>query len=107
MNYKLPFILIILFIKIIDSGLAQELENISKPNILLITSDQLIPFLMGTYGHPEVITPNLDDLAENGILFDNAYTPNPICAPARARRTRRAGTPPCTRTRWRERGGGW
>ncbi|NJO00546.1 MAG: sulfatase-like hydrolase/transferase [Bacteroidia bacterium] len=57
---------------------------VQLPNIILITSDQLIPHLMGTYGHPVVNTPNLDKLATSGIVFNAAYTPNPICAPARA-----------------------
>jgi len=60
---------------------AQEDE---KPNILLITSDQLIPFLTGPHGNEIAITPNLDKMAQEGVLFDAAYTPNPICGPARA-----------------------
>jgi choline-sulfatase len=47
-------------------------------------ADQLTPLLMGTYGHPVVRTPNLDSLAENGVRFDAAYSPCPLCAPARA-----------------------
>lgn len=53
------------------------------PNILLIMADQLVPFLTGAYGHPVVQTPNLDRLASEGICFDAAYTPYPLCAPAR------------------------
>jgi choline-sulfatase len=56
---------------------------IEKPNILLIMADQLVPFLTGAYGHPLVQTPNLDRLAAGGIRFDSAYTPYPLCAPAR------------------------
>lgn len=55
-----------------------------RPNILLIMADQLTPFLMGTYGHPVVKTPNLDRLADRGVRFDAAYSPCPLCAPARA-----------------------
>lgn len=55
-----------------------------KPNFLLITADQLTPFLMGTYGHPVVKTPHLDALAASGVRFDAAYSPCPLCAPARA-----------------------
>jgi choline-sulfatase len=55
-----------------------------KPNILLIMADQLIPLLMGAYGHPVVQTPNLNRLVESGIRFDAAYSPCPLCAPARA-----------------------
>jgi choline-sulfatase len=55
-----------------------------SPNILLVMADQLVPFLTGAYGHPVVQTPNLDRLAAEGIRFDGAYTPYPLCAPARA-----------------------
>lgn len=55
-----------------------------KPNILLIMADQLIPFLTGAYGHKVVKTPNLDRLAAEGVVFDAAYSPCPVCAPARA-----------------------
>lgn len=55
-----------------------------KPNILMIMADQLTPYMMGCYGNEEVITPNLDKLARSSICFDNAYTSNPLCTPARA-----------------------
>ena len=54
-----------------------------RPNILLIMADQLMPFLTGAYGHPVVQTPHLDRLAADGVRFDAAYTPYPLCAPAR------------------------
>ena len=47
----------------------------SQPNILMVISDQMTPFLTGAYGHPVVQTPALNALAENGIRFDAAYTP--------------------------------
>ena len=55
-----------------------------QPNILLVMTDQLVPFLTGAYDHPVVRTPNLDALAARGVRFDAAYTPYPLCAPARA-----------------------
>ncbi len=55
-----------------------------QPNILLIVCDQLIAALTGAYGHRVVSTPNLDRLAEQGVRFDAAYTPFPVCSPARA-----------------------
>ena len=55
-----------------------------KPNILFIVADQLIPSLTGAYGHPTVKTPNLNRLVEEGVRFDAAYSPCPVCAPARA-----------------------
>jgi len=56
----------------------------SQPNVLLVMTDQLVPFLTGAYGHPVVRTPHLDGLARRGVRFDAAYTPYPLCAPARA-----------------------
>jgi len=55
-----------------------------KPNILLITCDQMRADAMGCAGNPIVKTPNLDALAASGINFANAYTPYPVCEPARA-----------------------
>ena len=56
----------------------------SRPNILLIVSDQMVAALTGVYGHPVVQTPHLERLARRGIRFDAAYTPFPLCAPGRA-----------------------
>jgi choline-sulfatase len=53
-------------------------------NVLVILSDEHSPRFMGSSGHPVVKTPNLDALAARGIRFTNAYTPSPICVPARA-----------------------
>src|SRR5687768_3481595 len=55
-----------------------------RPNVLLIVADQMTPFLCGAYGHPVVQTPHLVELASRGIRFDAAYSPYPVCAPARA-----------------------
>jgi choline-sulfatase len=55
-----------------------------SPNILLIMADELIAALTGAYGHPVVQTPNLDALVRQGVRFDAAYSPAPLCAPARA-----------------------
>lgn len=55
----------------------------SRPNILLITSDQHHYMAMG-YNNPRLKTPNLDRLAKEGAIFDRAYCPNPVCSPSRA-----------------------
>ena len=47
-------------------------------NIVLIMADQLTPFMMGAYGNTQVITPNLDRLASEGVLFEAAYSPCPL-----------------------------
>ena len=58
------------------------MENIKQPNILLITSDQQRWDSLGLL-RKHVKTPNLDKLAEDGILFERAYTVNPVCTPSR------------------------
>ena len=41
-------------------------------------------FALAHYGNPVVKTPNIDRLAASGVVFENAYCNNPICAPSRA-----------------------
>lgn len=60
-------------------------DNAMKPtNVLFILSDEHQHNLMGCAGHPVIKTPSLDALAQRGTRFENAYTPSPICVPARA-----------------------
>jgi len=54
-----------------------------RPNILWITSEDNGPFL-GCYGDEFAKTPNLDNLAAEGILYKNAVANAPVCAPARS-----------------------
>ncbi len=54
-----------------------------RPNILWICTDQQRFDTLGCYGNPFVKTPNLDKLAERGILFENAFSQCPVCAPSR------------------------
>lgn len=54
-----------------------------RPNILWILSDDHSPML-GAYGDEFATTPNLDALAEEGVIFSHAYSNAPVCAPARA-----------------------
>lgn len=56
----------------------------SPSNMIVIMSDEHQARAMGCAGHPFVKTPNLDALAARGTRFANAYTPSPICVPARA-----------------------
>jgi len=55
-----------------------------KPNILFLMCDQMRFDALRFRGCEEINTPNLDKLAERSVFFENAFTPNPICVPARA-----------------------
>ena len=56
----------------------------SRPNILLIISDQLSHKAVGALGNKYVQTPNIDSIAEKGVCFTNAYCTYPLCQPVRA-----------------------
>ena len=62
---------------------AQEPAPQESPNVLLIIVDDLRPQL-GAYGHDIMHTPNIDRLAEEGLLFRRAYAQWPVCGPSRA-----------------------
>ncbi|HEY9290627.1 MAG TPA: sulfatase-like hydrolase/transferase [Microlunatus sp.] len=53
-------------------------------NVLLLMSDEHNPRYSSVYGHPFVRTPNLDRLAEQGTVYENAYCPSPLCVPSRS-----------------------
>lgn len=55
----------------------------NRPNLLYIHTDQHSPHVTGCYGDSLVRTPNLDRLAANGAVFDQAYCASPICVPSR------------------------
>jgi choline-sulfatase len=54
------------------------------PNILIVMADQMAPAFLPIYGHPLVRAPNMQALAREGVVFDNAYCASPLCAPSRA-----------------------
>ncbi|MBP1965539.1 sulfatase-like hydrolase/transferase [Paenibacillus aceris] len=54
-----------------------------RPNILFLMSDEHRPDVAGWAGNQVIRTPVLDMLAKDGVVFSNAYTPSPICIPAR------------------------
>ena len=53
-------------------------------NVLLLISDEHNPFYSSVYGHPFVQTPAMDRLAENGVVYESAYCPSPLCTPSRS-----------------------
>ncbi|MDP6114219.1 MAG: sulfatase-like hydrolase/transferase [Planctomycetota bacterium] len=54
-----------------------------RPNLLFIMPDQLRADFLSCYGAEFISTPHIDSLCEHGVLFRNAYSPSPICVPAR------------------------
>ncbi len=54
-----------------------------RPNILHLFVDQMRADAMSAAGNPYIKTPNLDRLASSGVRFSNAFSPSPVCVPAR------------------------
>lgn len=63
--------------------LASTLLSDAKPNIVFILADDLGYGELGSYGQKKIKTPNIDQLAKEGIRFTHHYTGAPVCAPAR------------------------
>ncbi|MCB4807877.1 arylsulfatase [Tamlana sp. 62-3] len=58
-------------------------ENLNKPNIIIINLDDLGYGDLSCYGATEIKTPNIDKLANNGLLFTNGYATSATCSPSR------------------------
>jgi arylsulfatase A-like enzyme len=61
-----------------------ESDTSEKPNVLFISIDDLNDWSGFLKNFPNVSTPNIDKLANNGMAFTNAHCQAPICAPSRA-----------------------
>jgi arylsulfatase A-like enzyme len=64
-----------------EPGFAQAAE---RPNIIVVMADDHAQWALGAYGLRQIETPNIDWLAEQGVLFQNAMSPAPVCSAARA-----------------------
>lgn len=56
----------------------------AKPNIIFLFTDDQTVVALGRYGNPDIITPNLDKLADDGVRFTNHYNTTAICMASRA-----------------------
>ena len=63
---------------------AQNPVTDPPPNIVFFLFDKCRRDAIGAYGERKCHTPNIDFLAETGVRFDNCYTPQALCGPARA-----------------------
>ena len=55
-----------------------------RKQVIFLMTDTTRKDMVGCYGYPKMKTPNLDRLAEEGIRYENAYTCQPVCGPARS-----------------------
>ncbi|MDA3821777.1 MAG: sulfatase-like hydrolase/transferase, partial [Bacteroidales bacterium] len=59
-------------------------EDTNTPNILWLVTEDTSPQNIGCYGNSVVNTPNIDNLAADGVCFANAYCTGAMCAPGRS-----------------------
>jgi iduronate 2-sulfatase len=80
MKYFLVIAVIILLLASYSNGDPES--DLIKPNILIILADDMRPDL-GAYGDTLAVTPNLDQLAREGLVFNRAYCQKAVCWPSR------------------------
>ncbi|MEE4256753.1 MAG: sulfatase-like hydrolase/transferase [Bacteroidales bacterium] len=66
------------------AGITQADPGDSLPNILFILVDDLGLYDMSYYGSQKIQTPHMDNIAQSGIAFDQAYVASPMCSASRA-----------------------
>ena len=64
-------------------SLLTPLFSHGKPNVLWITAEDMSPVL-GCYGHPDAITPNIDALSKQSVRYSHAFASAPVCSPSRS-----------------------
>lgn len=60
------------------------MKQSTKRQIIFIMTDTTRADMLGCYGNEKMVTPNLDALARDGVRYENAYTCQPVCGPARS-----------------------
>lgn len=66
------------------SSLTLFAHGVKKPNVIILFSDQHRADVLGLEGHPDVKTPNLDNMIKKGVIYSRAYCQDAISAPSRA-----------------------
>jgi len=79
---KLISMMFLLFVCLFSCKQQKE-EQIQKPNLLIVLSDQHSYDMLGAYGNEQILTPNLDKFALEGVRFENTFSNQPVCTPYR------------------------
>ena len=75
-TYGLTFVLTLLI-------LVSSVPAAQRPNILWIVAEDMSPTL-GCYGDAFAITPHIDQLGDEAVLYSNAFATAPVCSPSRS-----------------------
>ncbi|MGB0760171.1 MAG: sulfatase-like hydrolase/transferase, partial [Rubripirellula sp.] len=84
-GYRVSLALLVSLSFICVRASAQKSDaGVKTPNIVLIMADDLGWKDLHCYGNEKLDTPNIDRLAQQGLIFTDAYSANPLCSPTRA-----------------------
>jgi arylsulfatase A-like enzyme len=78
------FLLLALISMLVFSCNSQQKPDITRPNIVIMFTDDQGYQDLGCFGSPDIQTPNLDQMAKEGIRFTNFYDAQPVCSASRA-----------------------
>jgi len=81
---SINILLTIIFTSLLFSGCSVKEKPLERPNILFIMSDDHSYQTISAYNDKLIETPNLDRIADEGVIFHNSFVGNSICAPSRA-----------------------
>lgn len=85
MNLKYPRVLVSLFMVILSANYGSvSAAEAKRPNFVVILCDDLGYGDLACFGHPHIRTPNLDQLAKQGIRLTSCYSSAPVCSSSRA-----------------------
>ena len=76
--------LLLLFLLSCQTNDQVVVSEMTPPNLILIIADDMAWDDCGAYGHPSIKTPNLDQLATDGMRFNNAFLTTSSCSPSRS-----------------------
>lgn len=110
MNKKLNLTIFLLTILVFNFSCNSDKLEYEQPNIIYILADDLGYGELGSFGQKEIETPNIDKLANDGMIFTDHYSGSPVCAPARSvlMTGMHTGTSPIRdNSEWGERGNVW
>ncbi len=79
---KKPCLILALLFALFPAGFSAGTKE--KPNIIFILTDNHGAWTLGCYGNPDIQTPNLDRMADEGMQFMKSLSTNPVCSPTRA-----------------------
>ncbi len=85
LNLSLFLLIVGVLLSCAEKNETQEiLPKIKQPNIIWLVAEDQSPEWFPMYGDSTISLPNLEALSNDGVVFNNAYSPVPVCAPARS-----------------------